>query len=60
MATLSAAQETQVEQDVAWTKDSVESCKQAAEFAHQAVLARNCAGNPQQTRSGSLERRHWD
>lgn len=50
---------TQVEQDVAWPRDSVESCKQAVQFAHQALLARKCAGSSQQTRSGSLERRHW-
>jgi hypothetical protein len=50
---------TQVEQDVAWTKGGVESCKPAVQFAHQAVLARKCAGSSQQTRSGSLERRHW-
>ena len=49
----------QVEQDVAWSRDSVESCEQAVQFTHQTVLARKCAGSPQQTRSGSLERRHW-
>ena len=50
---------TQVEQDVAWPRNSVESCKQAVQFAHQAVFARKCAGSPHQIRSGSLERRHW-
>jgi hypothetical protein len=50
---------TQVEQDVAWPKNSVESCKQAVQFAHQALLARKCAGSPQQILSGSLDRRHW-